>query len=131
MTFNGIAIFGLVMNFSTTANPKAQQIREYPGLDGLVRVDLGARGGRTRVEGALWGSTPANLALAEGLLRAAQLDGGAYVLVDDYGVSWPSVVLQAFEPQGRVFRATCGVYLGTPVVGGYARKYRAELLHLS
>ena len=120
-SFNGTSL-GFVFAMNPSAAPNALQINAYPGADGLEVLDLGSRGGRTVVEGALLASSPGGLGAYEGAFRTLQRDKVTSILVDTLGTAWSGVKLVLFAPTGRV----------VPLVGGgYARKYHAEFLHLS
>lgn len=123
-SFNGVDL-GFIFEMSVAANPKGRQVNAYCGANGLEVIDQGSRGGTTAVSGAIISSSAPGLAAAEQSLRALQVNGGAYALVDTLGTTWPGVILVQYQPQGRVCR----------VVGPYglyyiARRYSAEFLHV-
>lgn len=118
--YNGVNL-GLIFEMPVAANPKGRQINAYPGANGLEVIDHGSRGGSTFVSAALIGASTQQLRALEQQLRALQVDGGAYPLVDDLGTTWPGVILVQYQPTGRVF-LTVDNYL--------ARRYRAEFLHV-
>lgn len=120
-TFNSTDL-GLVEEMSTSAAPKDLQANAYPGVDGLEILDMGARGGSTRVRGSLAGTSAADLASIHATLRGYQVAGGLATLVDANGVSWTDVILVMFQPVGPRFS------LG-PL--GVAQRYEAEFLHVS
>jgi hypothetical protein len=123
-SFNGVDL-GFIFFMNVAANPKAKQINAYAGANGLEVIDQGSRGGHTVVSGAIISRSAPGLAAAEQSLRALQVDGGAYALVDTLGTSWPGVILVEFQPEGRVNRIVGpfgGFFIG--------RRYRAEFLHV-
>jgi hypothetical protein len=122
-SFNGFAL-GFIFSMPVAANPNAKQVNSYAGANGLEVLDMGSRGGTTVVEGAMVGVGTSGLAGAEAALRAMQVDGGAYVLVDTLGNSWPGVILIAFRPSGRVLP------VASVIPNTFARRYTAEFLHI-
>ena len=113
---------GFIFAMNTTPAPKALQINAYAGANGIEAIDLGARGGKTALDAALFASNAPSLAALVQSFRSLQQDGSPYILVDDLGTVWSGVKLITFEPVDRVY----------PIVGGgYAKKYHAEFLHLS
>ena len=70
--------------------------------------------------GLLYGASPALLASAEAQFRSFN-DGVARVLIDNFGVTWTNVRLEAFQPSGRVMQSPGGYYF---------RPYQARFLHL-
>jgi len=121
-SFNGVDL-GLIFEMNTAAAPKAFQVRAYPGANGLEVLDMGSRGGMTTAEGAVFAGSPTALAGALASLRALQVDGGSYVLIDTLGTSWSGVKLMLFQPIGKVFLMA----VGPP--GGYGKMYHAEFFH--
>lgn len=111
---------GAICTTRTYGNPQSRQINEYPGINGIEVLNLGSRGGTTEAEGLMWGSTFAELASLFGAFTALQLDGGAYTLVDIYGVVYQQVILVDFRPAGLV----------KPAAPGYAREFKALFLHI-
>jgi hypothetical protein len=119
-SFGGVALFGNVDAMPTSDNPRDRQINAYNGLNGLEVLDGGGRGRVTNVSGRLYGAGLSGLAAAISLFRSFH-DGGAYVLVDTAGNSWPVVRLERFEPAGRIRQdanETCW------------QDYTAEFLHV-
>lgn len=119
-SFGGTSIFGTAVSMVTADNPREKQLNAYFGLSGLESLDGGLRGRFTQVTGLLYGTSPAGLANSESLFRSFN-DGVARVLVDTLGMSWTSVRLDFFQPQGRVRRSPGGVLF---------RAYKARFLHL-
>ena len=103
-TFNGVNL-GFVFEMNVQASPKGRQINAYAGANGLEVLDHGSRGGASYVEGAIISGSAPGLAAAEQSLRALQVDGGAYLLVDTLGTTWSGVILIQYAPKGRVCRA--------------------------
>jgi hypothetical protein len=118
--FDGTNIFGAAVKMQTVDNPRASQENAFPGLSGIESLDQGDRGRFTTVTGLLFGGDPPSQGAAEALFRSYK-DGLVYLLTDAYGVSWPFVKLESFEPQGRVM----------PLLGvGWYRAYTARFRHL-
>lgn len=114
--------FGLghVRSMPTRPAPKARQINEYPGADGLEVIDLGARGGTTHVTALLVASTTAGLVLLKQGLRTLQQAGTGNVLITVDGESFDGVILVDFEPGGAM----------RPCTGGWCEAYQATFLHV-
>lgn len=119
-SFGGTAIFGTAISMSTVDNPREKQLNAFFGLSGLESLDGGSRGRVTHVTGLLYGSSPSFLASAESVFRSFN-DGVAHVLIDTLGVTWASVRLESFQPQGRVRQSPGGILF---------RSYTARFLHL-
>ncbi len=119
-SFGGTNIFGTAVSMVTADNPREKQLNAYFGLSGLESLDGGLRGRITQASGLLSGVSPVSLAASESLFRSFN-DGAARVLIDTLGVSWTSVRLDFFQPQGRVRRSPSGVLF---------RAYKARFLHL-
>ena len=119
-SFGGTNIFGTAVSMVTADNPREKQLNAYFGLSGLESLDGGLRGRITQASGLLFGVSPVSLAVSESLFRSFN-DGAARVLIDTLGVSWTSVRLDFFQPQGRVRRSPSGVLF---------RAYKARFLHL-
>lgn len=120
---NSDDVFGFVMKWANPPHPIARQLDEYPGVDGLQAVRVGARGGKSEVEGAWVGPDLATVQAFEALALQYQQDGGFYTLVDPYGVTWQNVALDVYRPDGKLWYVTSAG-------GGVARKYQMTLLHL-
>lgn len=119
-SFGGTNLFGTAVSMVTADNPREKQLNAYFGLSGLESLDGGLRGRFTQVSGLLYGVSPAGLAASESLFRSFN-DGIARALVDTLGVTWTSVRLDFFQPQGRVRRSPGGMLF---------RAYKARFLHL-
>ena len=119
-SFGGTSIFGTAVSMVTADNPREKQLNAYFGLSGLESLDGGLRGRMTQASGLLYGGSPVSLATSESLFRSFN-DGVARVLIDTLGVSWTSVRLDYFQPQGRVRRSPSGLLF---------RAYKARFLHL-
>lgn len=120
-SFGGNSIFGTSVTMVTSDNPRDTQINSFFGLSGLEVLDGGMRGRTTRVEGVLFGQSPALLASAESTFRSYN-DGQPRDLVDTLGVLWKNVRLESFEPTGRVRQSPYGMLF---------RAYKARFLHLN
>lgn len=120
-TFNGVNLFGVAVVMNRVSNPAARQENAYPGLSGVESLTMGLRGRFTIVTGRLYGATVADLNVAE-ITFESYVDGAAYILVDDYLNTWTNVVLESFEPDGRV--------QADPHLG-YSRRYKARFRHLT
>lgn len=116
MTYNGENIFGRAARCRHVANPRAQQVDSYFGVNGVRVLDGGGRGRTFQIQGMLVGSTMAELAEAEARF-ADHADGVARVFVDSRGRSWPNVVFKGeffADPRGPI-----------PISGGWGLPYRA------
>jgi hypothetical protein len=119
-SFGGSNIFGGAVTMSTADNPREKQLNAFFGVSGLEMLDGGLRGRMTHVTGLLYGASPALLASAEAQFRSFN-DGLARALVDNFGVTWTNVRLEAFQPVGRVMQSPSGYFF---------RPYHARFLHL-
>jgi hypothetical protein len=119
-SFGGANIFGSAVSMTTSDNPREKQLNAYFGLSGLESLDGGSRGRVTEVAGLLFGNSPGQLAGAEAIFRSFN-DGITRSLVDTLGISWNSVRMEAFQPQGRIRQSPGGVLF---------RAYKARFLHL-
>lgn len=93
MTYNGENIFGPAARCRHVANPRAQQVDAYFGVNGLRVLDGGGRGRVFQIRGVLVAPSMADLANSEARF-ANYADGVARVLVDSRGRSWPNVVFK-------------------------------------
>jgi hypothetical protein len=119
---DGDNIFGTAVSMSTADNPRGRQQNAFPGLSGVESLDQGMRGRFTDVTGILYGADQFGLAAAEENFRSYN-DGIARVLVDNNGTTWLNVLLESFEPMGRVrIRAGDGLTF---------RSYKARFYHLT
>jgi hypothetical protein len=119
-SFAGVGL-GVAVSMQSARNPLETQINTYPGVNNLEALHLGTRGGTTAATGRLFGTTPADLATAEATLRAL-CNGATGTLIDTFGVSWVSVRMEEFKPEGRV-------QLDPDL--GFTRRYQARFLHLA
>jgi hypothetical protein len=118
-TFNGVNIFGAVVQMKTADNPRAVQQNAFAGVSGVEGLDHGSRGRYTTAAGTHAGAGLGGLAVVQETCRAYR-DGRAYVLVDTRGVTWLYVQLVSYEPEGRIR------YAG----GGYCtQKYSLRFFH--
>ncbi len=120
-SFGGLSIFGSGVRMTTTSLPRAQQANTFFGLSGVQLLDGGSRGRTTEVHGFLSGESPQSLAAGENQLRLMG-DGVSRILVDMMGTIWFNVVLERYQPKGRI----C-----TTPSGGYLRAYQAQFFHLN
>jgi len=75
--------------------------RGFAGLDGVVSVDLGLRGRKLKQYGYLTaGSITSLIGLIEEI--SAYINGQAYDLVDQNGVSYPNVRMDSFTLLGPI-----------------------------
>jgi hypothetical protein len=82
----------------------------FPGVDGRESLDLGERGRIITASGLIVGATQGDVASALAIFRSYK-DGLAYVLTDQFGVSFSNVKLMRFQPSGRVgYSTTHGAY---------------------
>ena len=119
-SFGGAPIFGTAVSMVTADNPREKQLNAYFGLSGLESLDGGLRGRFTQAKGLLYGNSRGSLALAESNFRSFN-DGVTRPLVDTLGVTWASVRLESFQPEGRVRQSSGGLLF---------RAYKARFLHL-
>lgn len=119
-SFNGIDL-GLILECNTFVAPKERQINAAPGVDGLEILDLGGRGGETRIEGVIAGVDVFGLAAVKGVFRDLQFEGGAHTLIDHEFTEWTNVILIMFKPIGRRMLVAGSA--------GLAQRYEMEFLH--
>jgi hypothetical protein len=119
-SFGGTPLFGTAVSMTTVDNPREKQLNAFFGLSGLETLDGGLRGRVTHVTGLLYGTSPSALASSEGTFRSFN-DGVVRPLVDTLGVTWTSVRLESFQPQGRIRQSPAGMLF---------RTYKARFLHL-
>lgn len=121
-SFSG-ADLGIVKSCKTVPAPLAVQFNAYNGVNGVGRITLGQRGGKTVVTGWVAGVDEADLESIKAGFFALQLQGSASDLIDNKGNLWPNVVLVLFEPDGERIPGVPG--------GGIAEAYVAEFFHLT
>lgn len=119
-TYNGSSIFGYGVQINTVTNPLAVQLNAFFGLNNQQLMMGGLRGRYTTVQGVLYGSSAANLNTAIGLFES-YVDGVARTLVDTFGNAWPQVILERFEPFGKIRQHADG---------SYWKEYKAGFQHL-
>ena len=120
-TYGGSSIFGRSVKFVTEDLNLERQENAFPGLNGVESLTVGERGLYTNVTGLLVGATASDLGTAESTFRSYR-DGIARTLVDSYSASWSNVVLESFNPQGRIRQDPSY---------GYLRPYSARFRHLT
>lgn len=118
--YGGFNIFGLSVSIATSDNPRQAQENKYFGLSGIERLDGGLAGRYTTARGVHFGVNATALAAVQETFRSYN-DGVARVLIDSRGVVWTNVILEGFEPQGRVIAD----------YRGYFQPYQARFRHLS
>jgi hypothetical protein len=120
-TYGGVNLFGTGVSFATTDRARESQLNAYFGIGGIESLDGGSRGRITNVSGVLFAPSAAALASTEAAFRG-YVDGIDRDLVDDLGSRWSNVLLESFQPQGRIRRTPDGLYF---------HPYRARFLHLT
>jgi hypothetical protein len=120
-TFGNQAIFGTGVTFSTSNRPRQTQVNSFFGINGVEVIDGGNRGRETIVSGTLIAPDSASLSQSESVFRNLA-DGVARELVDSSGNTWQNVLLEHFQPIGRVQLAASGSSI---------RSYRARFFHLT
>jgi hypothetical protein len=122
-TLDGYPIFGGAVSMMTADNTRDRQKNIYVGINGIEALDQGLHGRYTTVSGRFVetaGGVGA-IASAEAAFRGFN-DGQTHTLVDTMGTTWLNVMLESFEPQGKV--ELWG--------NGYtSRRYTARFLHLT
>jgi len=119
-TFGNASIFGIGVTMSTIDRPRDRQLNQFFSINGLQFIDGGSRGKQTEVSGALIGSSLQALSNAESSFRAFA-DGIPRTLIDTSGNSWPSALLEKFQPIGRIRQTSQATYF---------RSYIAVFFHL-
>ena len=118
--YNGVNIFGTGVIMETKDRPRARQINSFFGLNGCTFIDGGSRGRVTQVEGVLVASSLSSLSDAEQTFRVFA-DGEPRTLIDTFGNAWTNVILEQFQPIGRIRQSA---------QGGFLRAYKAGFFHL-
>lgn len=119
-SYGGVNIFGYAVRIITADNPRQAQENKFFGLSGIERLDGGLAGRFTSAEGLHYGIDATALATVQETFRSYN-DGIARALVDNRGVTWLNVVLEGFQPQGRVLQDSRGYY----------QAYQARFKHLT
>lgn len=107
-SFNGTDL-GLVLDFATEAEECERQMNAYPDVDGIEVVNLGSRGGITRVNCVLGATDIITLATLRQTFRNYQQLGGSAVFIDGDGTIFENVILFRFRPGRRSLLAGGGV----------------------
>ena len=98
-SFNGTAIFGAQISMSLVETGRETQENTYFGIDGTETLDAGFRHHRTVVRGRLYGFKAAgglSDLISAIILFRSYIDGNAYTLVDNLGLTWQNVKLESF-----------------------------------
>jgi hypothetical protein len=119
-SFDGVWL-GPFTFLDTAPLPLARQVNEYPGIDGIEVLRMGARGFESEGHGAFVGATGSAINQQFAVMYAYHQDGGAYTLIDQTGVPWDNVLVLDFRPDGGFYPARGG---------GYARRWKAQFLHV-
>lgn len=119
-SFNGLPIFGRSPTIKTAINRPSRQENAFFGVNGKESLAGGTRGFVTIASGVLCGDTAGDLAAALGNFWALA-DGRSHVLIDSFGVAWPDVTLDSFEPDEPVRQDP---------TRGYFVRYSARFEHL-
>lgn len=120
-TFNGVALFGPVVQLNGFVLPRASQRASIAGVDGLAHRDLGFRGYQTDVRGMIFANSSAGLRAAVALAESYR-DGRPYTLIDGYGTAWPLVLLDDYRAEPTK---------GVDGRWGFWQMISATLLHLA
>ena len=97
-TYDGVPIFGLVTSFQHVAQPTAQQLDAFAGVQGTLGLFLGTRGRAFVIAGVLNDSDIGSLNADEGTILS-YADGITHALVDTRGRSWSNVIFEGqFTP---------------------------------
>src|SRR5215207_6501495 len=108
--YDGTNIFGFAVKMMMVENPTAEQLNAFFGLHGLQAIFGGLRGRTFTVDGVFFGVYVAALN-ASRALWFSYVDGIARDLVDQYGDTWPQVLVKPFQPANRVLYDARGYYL--------------------
>jgi len=108
-TYDGLNIFGRSVTITHVMNPTAEQTNAFFGLSGTQALYGGHRGRAFEVTGVLAATNMVDLNLAEDLFLS-HVDGIARVLVDTRLRVWTDVLIDSFQPQGRVLLDFRGYY---------------------
>ena len=119
-SFNGVYMFGLAVEMKPCqVEPIEHQQTDYPGLDGIEEMKLGARGAFSTITGIVNAPDAGSLNVALGTLRSSVLWGHC-VLTDNFGNSWPFVRMHTFELKSRVY---------VDAYYGFCQHYECKLFH--
>lgn len=121
-TFDSVNIWGVATVSPTPQIAAAEQVNEYPQVQGVEIVHLGGRGRFTVIEGYLTGGSEAALSAAENVIRLHQEAGTVAPFLDALGAGSTYCKIVGFEPSGPVIAA--------PGDGILLRRYRAMVRHL-
>jgi hypothetical protein len=104
-SYGGAFIFGLAVHMQMIANPTAEQLDAFFGIEGLFALFGGGRGRTHLISGCLFAVTDgydddaiALLNVAEGVIHS-YADGIARTLIDTRGRVWPNTIFRdEFQP---------------------------------
>ena len=88
-------------SFSPKGRQRELARRGYAGLDGETIVDMGMRSRIIEQTGRLQAATAAELVAIINSIEA-YIDGQAYVLIDNHGLTYENVILEQFELDGPI-----------------------------
>ena len=119
-TVNGVDIFGLIVSMNTGDDRRELQRNSYFGLSGVETVNGGGRGRITEVVGVFIADNFDDCVAMVEAFRGYR-NGVNYTLIDNAGVTWGQVRLEAFNPAGR--------YNTDGVTGQVLKNYAATFEH--
>lgn len=105
---------------TTDPEPNELQFTTYAGVNGMTSKNLGSRGNKTAIDGAMVGDVATLIAL-EAAMVALKKNAASATLTDALGRSWSNVLLTAFITRE---------ILPHPVYT-FIRDYHAEFTHLT
>jgi hypothetical protein len=120
-TFDGNALFGYDVQMITSSGEPSIQRTAYPGVSGQELLYLGSRGRFTQATGILKGSTPAAVAILEGVIRDYRESGIVATLTTTQGETFPNCVIWDYKPQPPLLATSDGVC---------ERRYQVVIFHL-
>ena len=100
--FNGERLFGGGQHLVLAMSWRRESVeRGFAGLDGVLSIDLGMRGRTLKQRGRLSaGSVVAMAELTDDI--SSYIDGQAYTLVDQNGISYGNVRMDSFKLSGPI-----------------------------
>lgn len=109
-TYNGSNLFGPAAVVKVIDNPTAEQRASYFGVIGQTSLFGNLRGSIIEIRGILVDTNPANLNSQIQTIKSYR-DGIARAFVDNYGNTYPNVLMGRYVPAGeRVYRVAGGGY---------------------
>jgi len=106
-TFDGISL-GPVAIVLNIPNPKRRQFNTYPRVNGRQSLDMGTNGGQIVVDVVMYATTASGLNTQEITWYNYQASGAACVFGDTYGNQLSGIILDTYEPLGKITRASDG-----------------------